>query len=195
MAIVSNERGFALVLTMLFAMIALALTGALLYIVTQGTKISGIEKRYATALEAARGAGAVMKNYLDGMKANPDFGTIQNSTCLTQKNTLTACDPDNVYQWTSCSYTDYAGNACSGTSATVCTANTSLVTSSNPKVCPDVISTLGDYKAYTKVIDSRSVKISGQIYNFYTVMTYSENPNIASESSQQTFLYRVLSGE
>ncbi len=62
-----TDRGIALVTTLILGLIALVLVGALLYLLTTGTKISGIQKRYSTALEAARGAAEyIISNILSG---------------------------------------------------------------------------------------------------------------------------------
>lgn len=50
-----NEQGFALVLALILSLIVLATVSALLYIITQGTSMSGYQKRYETALEGAKG--------------------------------------------------------------------------------------------------------------------------------------------
>jgi Flp pilus assembly pilin Flp len=51
-----GERGIALITTLLLGLVAVVLIGVLLYVLTTGTRISGIEKRYSVALEAAKGA-------------------------------------------------------------------------------------------------------------------------------------------
>jgi len=50
------REGIALVVTLMLALIALTFTGAMLYMLISGTRMSGVERRYATALEAAKGA-------------------------------------------------------------------------------------------------------------------------------------------
>jgi hypothetical protein len=51
----NNEKGIALVTALLLTLIGLAIILAAIYFVTQGTKMSGLQKRYATALEASHG--------------------------------------------------------------------------------------------------------------------------------------------
>ena len=51
-----RERGVALVTTLVLGLVAVLLIGVLMYFLTAGTRISGAEKRYSVALEAARGA-------------------------------------------------------------------------------------------------------------------------------------------
>lgn len=52
-----NERGIALVTSLLLTLITLAMIMALLYVVTLQTQLSAAHKRYKTALEAAQGGG------------------------------------------------------------------------------------------------------------------------------------------
>ena len=74
----NNEKGIALVVTLILGVIALAFIGALLYFLTSGTKISGTEKRYYTALEAAKGgADLIIADILE----DGDITCNNNQTC------------------------------------------------------------------------------------------------------------------
>lgn len=55
MTIIKNQRGIALVLVMILALIALAIVSALLYMGTMGTRLSGSQRFYRTAEEASMG--------------------------------------------------------------------------------------------------------------------------------------------
>ena len=62
-----SRNGIALITTLVLALIALAFTGAMLYMLTSGTRMSGVERRYTTALEAAKGASDyIMRQMVDG---------------------------------------------------------------------------------------------------------------------------------
>ncbi len=50
-----NERGFALVMALILSVVVLATVSALLYLIIQGTSMSGYQKRYETSLESAKG--------------------------------------------------------------------------------------------------------------------------------------------
>ena len=52
--ILLNNKGIALVMVMILSLISLAIMSGLIYMVTSGTQVSGIEKRYSTALEAGK---------------------------------------------------------------------------------------------------------------------------------------------
>ncbi|MEW6713988.1 MAG: hypothetical protein AB1306_02700 [Nitrospirota bacterium] len=55
MKILNNEKGIALFMVLVLSVIMLSITAAVLYMVTEGTKSSGREKRYKTAIEAGLG--------------------------------------------------------------------------------------------------------------------------------------------
>lgn len=55
MRFLNNEKGIALMMALILSLVALAIISALIYFVTQGTIISGYQKRYQTAQEAAKG--------------------------------------------------------------------------------------------------------------------------------------------
>lgn len=55
LGIIHSERGIALVMVLILSAISLAIMAALVYMITAGTQISGVQKRYRTALEAGLG--------------------------------------------------------------------------------------------------------------------------------------------
>jgi hypothetical protein len=55
-----NEKGIALVMVLILSAIALAIMAGLIYMITAGTQISGMQKRYKTALEAGKGGADVI---------------------------------------------------------------------------------------------------------------------------------------
>ncbi|RLJ71021.1 hypothetical protein BCF55_1310 [Hydrogenivirga caldilitoris] len=62
-----NERGIALITTLILGLIALVIIAALMFMLVTGTQISGISKRYSGALEAAKGASEyIVQKILDG---------------------------------------------------------------------------------------------------------------------------------
>lgn len=54
-----NDKGFALVMVLLIAVVVLGVTSALLYMITVETRISGMEKKHMIALAATGEAGIV----------------------------------------------------------------------------------------------------------------------------------------
>lgn len=112
-----NDKGIALAMVLVLSVIALAIMASLVYMLTASTQVSGIQKRYATSLDAGKGGAAftfkfidVRGNALDLSNSIPSglWSTITvGSTCLNDKlnkSTLswaTVCsrsitiDPDN----------------------------------------------------------------------------------------------------
>jgi hypothetical protein len=54
-----SEQGVVLVVVIVLSAVALAIMTTLIYMITTGTQISGLQKRYKTALEAGVGGGEV----------------------------------------------------------------------------------------------------------------------------------------
>ena len=70
--ILRSEKGIALVMVLILAAIALAIMAGLIYMITSTTQISGMQKRYRTALEA--GVGGVDVTYqLIAARGNPNI--------------------------------------------------------------------------------------------------------------------------
>jgi hypothetical protein len=60
MKILRNEKGFAMMFVLILAAISLAMTLAMLMMVSRGSFLSGQQKRYRTAVEASRGGMEAM---------------------------------------------------------------------------------------------------------------------------------------
>lgn len=102
-----NDKGFALVTSLMLTLISLTIVLTLLYIITQSTQSTGLNKKYRTALEASYGGAEiftkdiipyVMKNYssptlVSDLTSNSsgigNFGTIglvvSDQSCLQKK--------------------------------------------------------------------------------------------------------------
>ena len=82
-----NEKGIALVMVIVLSAISLALMAALVYMIMSQTEISGIQKRYKTAQEAALGGTAVayqliaVRGALTGLPALWNYTTVTPSGC------------------------------------------------------------------------------------------------------------------
>lgn len=73
----STERGLALVMVLVLSAILLAIMAGLIYMVISGTQISGMQKRYKTALEAALG-GADVTYQMIAARGNPNIPGLSN---------------------------------------------------------------------------------------------------------------------
>ena len=102
--IVRGERGFALVTALMLTLVSLAVIGALLQMLTAGIRLSGGQKRYRTATEAAYGGAEVVvadvipqvfQGYSGGRIVSgflPLSLSMPSASCLRQKLTLATAD-------------------------------------------------------------------------------------------------------
>ena len=129
---IKNERGMTLVIVMVLSVVALIIMSALIYMVQSGTEISGMQKRYTTALDAGMGGVGLQKELIDTM-GSPNFQgittNIPNQACVTAKlaNATGA-------GWAGCS-----------NSVTLDPLNAATY---------DMRATLGSYTVYTKIVDT-----------------------------------------
>jgi len=84
-----NEKGLALVTVLVLSLITLAIISALIYMVIQGTRVSGAYKRYGTALEAASGGAEIAADFIN------DRGKMVIPGLLNLPNSCDCGDPDN----------------------------------------------------------------------------------------------------
>jgi hypothetical protein len=94
-----NEKGIALVMVLILSAVALGVMAVLVYMLTAGTQISGMQKRYRTALEAGVG-GADVTFQLITARGDPgipldNFIITASANCLTDKlnSSTSAWDP------------------------------------------------------------------------------------------------------
>ena len=90
----SNEKGVALIVTLVLGFAALAFIAGLFYMLNTGTEVSGTEKRYYTALAAAKGTSEFVMNELvlgntltcNGGNSCTPCPTGENSSCKLDLN-------------------------------------------------------------------------------------------------------------
>jgi len=70
-SVLSNQKGIALAMVLIFSAIALGIMAALIYMITAGTQISGAQKRYKSSLEASIGASDILFQVISERIANP----------------------------------------------------------------------------------------------------------------------------
>lgn len=175
-----NERGIALVLALILSLVVLAAVSALVYLVTQGSTMSGYQKRYETALEAAKGAVNIVAT---GILPNAIVYTIGQSQPLstTQNNLQTTYAPlglsfsgPNIITTAAClnaklTLPEYTGATDNWKTVGNCTADmkspyiTSL-TSANPNENSTVLADMSfvlqgltasqNYIVYAKIVDT-----------------------------------------
>jgi len=92
-SILFNNKGIALVMVLILSLISLAIMSGLIYMVTSGTQVSGMGKRYQTALEAGK-SGKDIAYQVIGVRGNPysaaeaalfNFNITASAACLNTK--------------------------------------------------------------------------------------------------------------
>jgi hypothetical protein len=102
-----SEQGLTLIEVLIMAAASLAMMASLAHILTQGTQISGFQKRYKTAIEGAQAALSVNKEFIGlrgdttQMPALTNFA-VTSGTCMSEKLSTatsgwsTSCDDSSV---------------------------------------------------------------------------------------------------
>lgn len=88
-----SERGIAMVVVLLLMMVALAMTGGLLYMLSRGGYMSAMERRYKTALDAGIGGADVTVQLVAGrglLTMQPSNNLVINGTINTKLDNATA---------------------------------------------------------------------------------------------------------
>lgn len=92
MKALKNDKGIALVMVLVLSGIALAIMAGLIYMVTSGTQVSGLQKRYKTALECSTAGAEVVYATIGerGQLSFPNLAITYTSSlnCLASKLTL-----------------------------------------------------------------------------------------------------------
>ncbi|NLJ29501.1 MAG: hypothetical protein GX433_16040 [Deltaproteobacteria bacterium] len=159
-----NERGIALITTLLLMVLGFTVVVTLIVMVTQGTQITGIEQRYTTALDASKGGADFIINMIRNDLTLPpviaNAAGPSGSACLRQKLTSTT----SAANWSSC-----AANA----------------STADPTDEPDITFILNNYLVSVKIIDTKE---SSTDY-YYTIGIRSQVPN-STEHAEISILYR-----
>jgi len=181
-----NEKGFALVFVIVLAAISLAMTLAMLIMVSRGSYISGQQKRFRTAVEAGQGGMEAMFQLISNRGNTDSLYTMPNAAAVQAK----LAGP-----------TTGAGWAGLDNSSTI---NPSVATSYDMRI------DLGAYRVYTKIVDTvdgnsgsdeglvnPAVVNSGSgevtvvsVPYLYTIEVLSQSTTNATERSKLSVLYQ-----
>jgi len=182
-----NEKGFALVFVLILAAISLAMTLAMLFMVSSGSFVSGQQKRFRTAVEAGRG----------GMEAVFQLISDRGNPTTPYSNQVL---PNAVG----------LGTKLSGPIATWGGLDSSSTIDPNVSRSCDMRIDLGTYRVYTKIVDtvdgnsgadegllktavvnagSGEVTVVSVPY-LYTIEVLSQSTSNASERSKLSILYQ-----
>jgi len=146
MHLLKNNQGIALVTSLMLTLISLTIVMALLYVVTQGIRVSGQHKKYSTALDASYGGSDILvKDVMPLILQNYSSAglTTAISTAFGSVVVLNS-DP-----------------SCFRSKLTTVTANwpSGCSNAPNPKSSPDVTMTLqsttgNPFRVYSKIVDT-----------------------------------------
>jgi hypothetical protein len=211
-----SEKGIALVLVMTLAVVALVIMAGLIYMITSSTQISGMQKKYRTALEAAVGGTDVTYQFI---AVSGDTGAT--SSLLSNLSSISPI----ITTPATCTGTNMAGQTFTGLAAKVNTPSTSWSTACNKdamSITPgntgtyDITVDLGTspyptYRVYSKIVDTvegnstrgeaglagkgvvnsgfDETAVVGRPY-LYTIEIDSENPTTPAERSKLSVLYQ-----
>ncbi|MBI5042996.1 MAG: hypothetical protein HZC10_04025 [Nitrospirae bacterium] len=155
--IIRNDKGFALVMVLLIAVIVLGMTAGLIYMVITGTQISGIERRHQITLAATGEEGIVTQIIASRngiINAALDTALNYNSTtpaaCATAAVTLpdlsTCADIGN--------YTGLEAKIKLPTACWSATCDTSLTIDPTNNTTYDFSYDVAGYRTYGKIVDT-----------------------------------------
>lgn len=161
MKYLNNDKGIALVTSLMLTLLTLTISMVMLYMVLQNTQMSGAHKRYKNSLDAAVGGVDIVTMdalpYLIGFAANPTADTliIRLNTSMGLLAATGVSDACLQAKLTSKTW----GAACGAASSNI-----------NPKDTPDITFTLASnfgsvgYTVYTKIISTTpgSTDMSGR---------------------------------
>lgn len=141
MKVFFNERGIALVTVLVLSAISLAIMAGLIYLITVGTQIGGIEKRYKTALEAGIGGVDVTIDVIAKRGNNPFDTTVSSLLNFTRVNPSCLIDKMNraTANWSNCPDINKAR---------------SISINPSDNLTYDISFDLGSYRVYAKVVDT-----------------------------------------
>lgn len=163
-----DEKGIALVTSLILSLIAVVLASAIMMLVVSSTKQSGTVKRYTSALEAAKGG---VEEFLIDVKnstwSSASDNWIDEHTCKLKRDSST---------WPiACSFCSNSMEKC--------------ISHSNPSDIinnPDWQKTYGSYTVYAKIVDTKGY-IDGFLYNIEVVGTN----NSTNEKAWINVLYQI----
>jgi hypothetical protein len=192
-----NEKGITLVIVMILSLISLAIIASLIFMITTGTQISGIQKRYKTSLEAGMG-GADVTYQVISFRGDPSIPglvgfnipaeNVGGVNCLNSKlNNSTSSWPaacDNTLTIDSNNTNTYDVTLQLGANPTW-DVYAKIVDTAEGNSSPD----LGLVKTGVVSAGTGEVPVASIPY-LYTLEVYSENQANPSERAQLSILYQ-----
>lgn len=180
---IKNQKGIALIVALILSLVSLVLIGMALYISTQGTKLSGRLKSYATALSAANGAYEITTTILPRIKDDQSFDLSNIDSLKSNKEKCLNIKLNNLTQdWTSAS--GWSNNCYSLNNAT--SSNLDDI-----RTYYDLQYKLGDYDVYIKVTSSSLGNTQQPSKNNLNVGSVVSNGQSGKSPPTMPHLYRI----
>jgi len=141
-----NEKGLALLSTLMLLVLGFGVVAMLLRLVTAETKLAALEQGYTTALDAGKAGTDMFLFMIQNGTANPPnqigASNASNVACVDQK----MYNPKS--SWTTAVCPDQSPNP----DPTNCPSPTA--TCADPTISPDVTMTLSNCTVYLKIVDT-----------------------------------------
>ena len=175
MHILKSRKGVALVIALILGLVSVAFLAGIFMMVSTGARMSGLERTYTSAIEAARGGADIVCRLLrrGGVTIqdldDATWVTVRDQSCLNDKlqNVTT--------NWSNCGehaddHDDF----------------------SDIRDYYDLRTTAGSYTVNVKIVDTKSyVNVHGDTCYIYTVHVLSISNDEPNDKAWITFLYRV----
>jgi hypothetical protein len=193
--ILASDSGIALAMVLILSAIALAVMAALIYMLTAGTQISGMQKRYRTAQEAGIG-GADITYQLIAARGNPNISltgfsipaeNVGGVNCLVDKLTKPKAEWNGV-----CSTTPGIDPGVQSSYDMIFQLGTDTTYSVYSKIVDTVEGNSGGDEGLVKggvVTSSGEIKVISIPY-LYTIEVDAENAANRAERAKYSILYQ-----
>jgi hypothetical protein len=186
---IHNQKGIALLTTLMLMVLGFGVVATLLYMVTYGTKTTSIEQKYATALDAAKGGADFLINMMQNeLYGPPGLGTVvvsaSNSLCMEQKMTQAISETNPSASWGPCCPDNSTQTQCN--SDLVNPASWDPLTSR--PILPDLTLNVGGCRVFVKIINTKTTTNAF----LYTVSVRANSPTQDGEPHAEIlFLYSL----
>jgi len=180
--LIHDNKGFALLTTLMLMVLGFGIVATLLYMITQSTKTTRLGQKYAVALDAAKGGADMIIHMMENELFSPPTllnAIVGKAECLKDnKMVQPTMDGNGRINW---SESDCTPNAITGSTCTI-----DQVLSSDPKICPDLSLMLASHQVYVKIVHRTDTTTN----SLYMVIVRSEVPD-RREHVEISFLYQV----
>lgn len=147
-----SQKGIALLVVLILSVVSLMLMTMMLYMITSGTQVSGMQKNYKTALEAGFGGTDLVLKFIalqgETIGQTSLINTLNSFNLATAVTTSTACTGTNA---SGAPYTGFAAKVLTSSDTWV---NCDKTLSVNPYDISIELGASKKYKVYAKIVDT-----------------------------------------